>query len=59
MAVVKKLKTKVDKSGLLHGGIIVSKKGLSTKAEGEAQRLGIKSYTIKRKRRKKTWSLFG
>ena len=57
--VVRKLKKKVDKSGLLHGGIIVSKKGLTSNAEAEAQRLGIKSYTIKPKRKKKTWSLFG
>ena len=58
--VVRKLKKKVDKSGLLHGGIIVSKKGLTSAAEGEAQRLGIKTYTLKRKRKKKTgWSLFG
>jgi predicted RecB family endonuclease len=58
--VVRKLKKKVDKSGLLHGGIIVSKKGLTSKAEEEAQRLGIKSITLKRKKKKKTgWSLFG
>jgi predicted RecB family endonuclease len=58
--VVRKLKKKVDKSGLLHGGIIVSKKGLTSNAEGEAQRLGIKTYTLKRKKKKKAgWSLFG
>lgn len=58
--VVRKLKRKVDKSGLLHGGIIVSKKGLTSTAEKEAQRLKIKSYTLKRKRKRKTgFSLFG
>ena len=58
--VVRKLKRKVDKSGLLHGGIIVSKKGFTDPAEEEAKRLGIKTYVLKRKRKKKTsWSLFG
>jgi hypothetical protein len=38
--VVRKLKRKVDSSGLLHGAIIVSKKGLTGPAEEEAKRLG-------------------
>ncbi len=57
--VVRKLKKKVDRSGLLHGGIIISKKGLTAPAEEEAERLGVKSYVLKRKQRKKRWSLFG
>jgi HJR/Mrr/RecB family endonuclease len=52
--VVRKLKKKVGKSGLLHGGIIVSRKGLTSAAEKEAKRLDVKSYTLKRKRKKKT-----
>ncbi len=57
--VVIKLKKKVDKSGLLHGGIIVSKKGLTSAAEKEAKRLDVKSFTLKPKRKKKVgFSLF-
>jgi hypothetical protein len=56
--VIKRLKKKVDKSGLLHGGIVVSKKGFTGSALGEAKRLGIKTYELKRRRRKRVSSFW-
>lgn len=52
--VVRKLKKKVDRNKLLHGGIIISQKGFAKSAEQEANRSGnIKTLKYKQKRRKK------
>lgn len=52
VAVVRKLKKKVDRNKLLHGGIIVSKSGFTKSAEQEAKKHGIKTLKYKQKRRK-------
>ena len=52
-AVVKKLKKKVSGNRLLHGGIIVSKKGFTKEAKQEAKKDGIKTIKYKQKRKKK------
>jgi hypothetical protein len=53
VAVVKNLKKKVSGNRLLHGGIIVSKKGFTKEAEQEAKKDGIKTIKYKQKRKKK------
>jgi HJR/Mrr/RecB family endonuclease len=52
VAVVRKLKKKLARNKLLHGGIIVSQKGFTKSAEREAQKSGIKTFKYKQKRRK-------
>jgi predicted RecB family endonuclease len=54
---IRKLKRKVDRSGLLHGGIVVAK-GYTSSALDEAKHLHIKTYEFKRKRRKKKTGWF-
>ena len=58
VAVIRKLKKKVDGNKLLHGGIIVSKSGFTKAAEDEAKKQGIKTFKYKQKRKKKKRSLF-
>jgi hypothetical protein len=58
VAVVKKLKRKVSGNRLLHGAIIISKKGFTKEAEQEAKKDGIKTIKYKQKRKKKTGFLF-
>jgi Holliday junction resolvase-like predicted endonuclease len=52
VAVVRKLKKKVARNKLLHGGIIVSQKGFTKSAEQEAKKSGIKTFKYKQKRKK-------
>lgn len=54
---IRKLKRKVDKSGLLHGGIVVAK-DYTTSALDEAKHLHIKTYKFTRKKRKKRTGWF-
>jgi Ribonuclease G/E len=57
VAVVRKLKKKVAKNKLLHGGIIVSRSGFTKSAEKEAKKHGIKTLKYKQKRKKSNdWS---
>jgi Ribonuclease G/E len=57
LTVVRGLKRKINKHKLLHGGIIVSKRGFTESALEEAKREGIKTfkYKQKRKKKKKSW----
>ena len=52
IAVVRRLKKKVTRNKLLHGGIIVSQKGFTKSAEQEAKKSSIKTFKYKQKRRK-------
>lgn len=54
---IRKLKRKVDKSGLLHGGIVVAKE-YTASALGEAKHLHIKTYKFARKKRKRRTGWF-
>jgi Holliday junction resolvase-like predicted endonuclease len=58
VAVVRKLKKKVARNKLLHGGIIVSQKGFTKTAEQEAKKSGIKTFKYKQKRKKSSGWLF-
>ena len=58
VAVVRKLKRKVARNKLLHGGIIVSKKGFTKTAEQEAKKSGIKTFKYKQKRKKSSGWVF-
>ena len=58
VAVVRKLKKKVVRNKLLHGGIIVSKSGFTKSAEQEAKKQGIKTLKYKQKRKKSNGWVF-
>jgi len=57
-SVVKGLKRKVSKHKLLHGGIIVSRKGFTESALREAKLAGITAIKYKSRRKKKRGWLF-
>jgi predicted RecB family endonuclease len=57
VAVVRKLKKKVARNKLLHGGIIISRSGFTKSAEKEAKKHDIKTLKYKQKRKKSNdWS---